>query len=128
MAGVIPGDVVMHDRPVGRGYVQLQETMQHPWPHSRRGLAAGIRGHEFHYSSLENLGRGVGFAYTVRRGHGIDGVHDGIICGNVLASYAHLHSAGSTGWPARFVEFVRRMKAPAAGPRAAGTLPLSRPV
>jgi len=26
MVGVIPADIVMHRRPVGRGYVQLRET------------------------------------------------------------------------------------------------------
>jgi hypothetical protein len=24
--------VVMHDRPVGRGYVHLAENAEHPWP------------------------------------------------------------------------------------------------
>ena len=32
MAGAIPGDVVMHAKPVGRGYVHLQEDAAHPWP------------------------------------------------------------------------------------------------
>jgi cobyrinic acid a,c-diamide synthase len=31
MVGAIPGDAVMHARPVGRGYVQLQETGALPW-------------------------------------------------------------------------------------------------
>ncbi len=31
MVGAIPGDVVMHDRPVGRGYVSLAETPGFPW-------------------------------------------------------------------------------------------------
>jgi len=44
--------VMMHDKPVGRGYVQLAENQQHPWPHTiDNGIA--IRAHEFHYSSLE---------------------------------------------------------------------------
>ena len=32
MVGVIPGDVVMHDKPIGRGYVHLAENSEHPWP------------------------------------------------------------------------------------------------
>ena len=32
MVGAIPGDVKMHDRPVGRGYVHLREEQEHPWP------------------------------------------------------------------------------------------------
>ncbi len=61
MAGVIPGDVVMHDRPMGRGYVMLRETGQGPWPATATGQApAEIRAHEFHYSTLENLAPGHG--------------------------------------------------------------------
>jgi cobyrinic acid a,c-diamide synthase len=31
MVGAIPGDVEMHERPVGRGYVRLVPTEAHPW-------------------------------------------------------------------------------------------------
>ena len=69
-----------------------------------------IRAHEFHYSTLENVGAGVSFAYDVLRGHGIDGQHDGIVYHNVLASYAHLRSVGVHNWAARFVAFARHVK------------------
>jgi cobyrinic acid a,c-diamide synthase len=92
---------------VGRGYVHLEETDAFPWPAApnRSGV---VRGHEFHYSSLENLAPDVRCAYTVKRGHGIDGHRDGLVVGNVLASYAHLRHTGDNGWAARFVEFARR--------------------
>ena len=32
MVGVIPGDIIMHERPQGRGYVRLEETGNAPWP------------------------------------------------------------------------------------------------
>jgi cobyrinic acid a,c-diamide synthase len=32
MVGAIPGDVKMHDKPIGRGYVHLKEDETHPWP------------------------------------------------------------------------------------------------
>ena len=32
MVGAIPGDVKMHDKPIGRGYVHLKEDEAHPWP------------------------------------------------------------------------------------------------
>src|SRR5574340_260094 len=35
MVGAIPGDVKMHDKPVGRGYVHLREDNGHPWPRPR---------------------------------------------------------------------------------------------
>ena len=106
MVGAIPGDVVMHERPVGRGYVNLEETAAFPWPSATAG-ASVVRAHEFHYSSLENLPASLRCAYTVKRGHGIDGCRDGIVVQNVLASYSHLRSAGGNGWAARFVDFVR---------------------
>jgi cobyrinic acid a,c-diamide synthase len=101
MVGALPGDAVMHDRPVGRGYVRLQPTAEHPWAEPGEVLA-----HEFHHSSLEHLPAGLRFAYRVTRGQGIDGRHDGLLHRNVLASYAHLRGAG---WAERFVAFVRRV-------------------
>jgi cobyrinic acid a,c-diamide synthase len=107
MVGALPGDVVMHDRPVGRGYVNLEETAGFPW--GGQGTGAGtVRAHEFHYSSIENLPADLRYAYTVKRGHGVDGRRDGIVVHNVLASYAHLRSAGGNDWAVRFVDFVRR--------------------
>jgi cobyrinic acid a,c-diamide synthase len=109
MVGAIPADVTMHERPVGRGYVRLTPTAQHPWAAPRDVAASGeVRGHEFHYSSLENLAPDVRCAYAVKRGHGIDGQRDGIVGNKVLASYAHLRSVGDRGWAPRFVDFVRR--------------------
>ena len=117
MVGAIPGDVVMHERPVGRGYVHLEPTADLPWAHHP---GEALRGHEFHHSSLENLDPGVAFAYRVERGHGVDGRHDGIVVHRLLASYAHLRSAG-TQWAPRFVACVRgrRAMAPAAEAAAA---------
>jgi len=107
MASVIAADVLMHEKPVGRGYVRLAPTTAHPW------LPAGshpdeIPAHEFHYSSLENLDPATRFAYDVKRGHGADGRHDGIVHKNLLASYTHLRSAGNCNWAARFVDFARQ--------------------
>lgn len=107
MVGAIPGDVVMRERPVGRGYVHLEETAAFPWPRAP-GLPAALRAHEFHHAAIENLAPDVRFAYDVRRGHGVDGEHDGIVVGNVLASFAHLRSTGGRNWAARFVEFIRQ--------------------
>jgi cobyrinic acid a,c-diamide synthase len=107
MVGVIAADIVMHSRPVGRGYVQLRETGRGLWP---RAPAPQIRAHEFHYSSVENLAPDTAFAYEVERGHGIDGRHDGIVHKNLLASYTHLRDVGGNHWTARFVDFVRSRK------------------
>ena len=110
MVGAIPADIVMHRRPVGRGYVHLRETGRGPWARAAAGPQT-IRAHEFHYSSVENLAPGVEFAYEVERGHGIDGRHDGIVHRNLLASYAHLRAVEGNPWARRFVDFIRRLQA-----------------
>lgn len=109
MVGAIPGDIVMHEKPVGRGYVHLAENQQHPWlPQSEQ--ASLIKAHEFHYSSLENLPANSKFAYRVARGHGIDGKSDGYLRNNLLASYAHLRGVGNCYWATRFVNYIRDIK------------------
>ncbi len=107
MAGVVPGDTVMHARPRGRGYVRLRETGRGPW-----SMPAGTEfpAHEFHYSALENLDGEPMFAYEVLRGHGVDGESDGLVMGNLLACYAHLRDVAANRWASRFVEFVRDVK------------------
>ncbi len=108
MAGVIPADVIMHAKPQGRGYVKLEPTRTHPWFGSR-GLGV-LNAHEFHYSSLANLAPDTQFAYRVNRGHGIDGVNDGIMIGNLLASYCHLRQTDTCDWVDRFVNFIIHCK------------------
>lgn len=104
MVGVIPADVVMHERPAGHGYVRLRETGKGAWPDAREQFDA----HEFHYSTLTNVSTELEYAYEVLRGSGIDGRRDGIVYRNLLASYAHLHACEADPWPRRFVSFVRR--------------------
>lgn len=96
----------MHPKPQGRGYVRLRETQDHPWPRPERG-AETISAHEFHYSALTGMPKGVKFAYQVERGFGLDGTNDGIVYRNLLASYAHLRDTRSDPWAERFVRFVR---------------------
>jgi cobyrinic acid a,c-diamide synthase len=106
MVGAIPGDVKMHDKPIGRGYVHLKEDETHPWPRPN-APAKQIKAHEFHYSSLENLPPDSRFAYHVERGYGINGKRDGLIIHNLLASYTHLRTIGSCYWATRFVAFIQ---------------------
>ena len=109
MAGVIPADVVMHDRPQGRGYVRLKETGDSIWPTTTETrIGEEIAAHEFHYSSLTNIQAPLKFAYQVLRGTGTDGHHDGIIINNLLACYAHQRNTNQNRWVPRFVKFVQQ--------------------
>lgn len=111
MVGAVPADIVMHARPVGRGYVHLRETGRSPWFRGEVRPAGRIRAHEFHYSSVENLPPDIEFAYVVERGHGVDGRHDGIVKWNLLASYAHLRDVAGNRWARQFVDFIRTCRA-----------------
>lgn len=123
MVGAIPADVVMHAKPVGRGYVSLNASTVMPWPALRD---CQVRGHEFHYSALEGLPAKARTAWRVTRGHGLDGQVDGLVHRNVLAGYAHLRSLGPDGWAPAFVDFVRRCRGTAraaSAPETAGVAP-----
>ncbi len=112
MAGVIPGDGIMHDRPIGRGYVRLSETGKGMWP-ERDGAekeTTDIPAHEFHYASLEDLSGDFDYAYKVMRGHGIDGEHDGLMVNNLTACFAHQRNLTANHWAECFVAFVEQHK------------------
>jgi cobyrinic acid a,c-diamide synthase len=107
LVGVIPADVVMEDRPVGRGYMVCTSTAAHPWPNVARAAPRSYRFHEFHYSRLMNLSDSSETVFEVNRGYGIDGKLDGYVCHNLLATYAHQRQVCDNPWVDQFVEFVR---------------------
>ena len=114
MVGAVPGDIIVDDRPQGRGYVLVEETGKSLWPAASREAAkpgAAIPAHEFHYARLENLSGGLDYAYRVLRGHGIDGQHDGLIVGNLQAGFTHHRNKEANPWVERFVAFVREKSA-----------------
>ncbi len=105
MVGALKAEVEMRPRPQGRGYVTLRETDAFPWP------GAGwqeVQAHEFHHSAVVAPDPDWAYAYEVLRGVGIDGRHDGVVQGNLLASYAHLRAVGGVDWTGRFLAQVRR--------------------
>ena len=106
MVGVINANTVMTQRPVGRGYVEIEPTDSHPW----EGVSKKISAHEFHYSRLENIATDYKYAYNVLRGVGISNKKDGIITKNLLATYSHLRSVGGNLWVQQFIEFIKTLK------------------
>ncbi len=108
MVGLIAADTVMQERPVGRGLVKLERMQTHPWrQHEGDDLGQEpLQAHEFHYSRLINIDPELKFAYRVKRGYGIDRAHDGLVTGNIFASYAHLKHSASNPWVNQFLKVV----------------------
>jgi cobyrinic acid a,c-diamide synthase len=76
------------------------------------GDIKNIRGHEFHYSKIEELSSDSKYAYSMKRGIGIDsGKHDGILIYNSIASYMHLHFYDNrfpSSWIKKCIESQRK--------------------
>ena len=96
MAGLVDADTVMTNR-LTLNYTEAECS----------GPVFGtarLRGHEFHYSSVENVAPDSRFAYTMKRGRGITCERDGLVVnGNGLAAYMHLHFA-NTKLPGKLVQ------------------------
>lgn len=95
MLGVFPVEAVLERRPQGHGYIQVEVVSRNPF--YPQGTV--LRGHEFHYSYVTAPDSGESLhAFRVLRGHGMDGIHDGICKGNVLGTYVHVHALGTPLW------------------------------
>jgi cobyrinic acid a,c-diamide synthase len=95
MVGALPVEFILQKKPQGHGYTILEVNGKNPY----YPVGEILKGHEFHYSKAVLTGKeGVDFAFKVRRGNGIDGVRDGVLKKNVLATYTHIHAAGTPVW------------------------------
>ena len=96
----------MNSSPQGRGLVELETTSDFPMA---RSVLRDYRcpAHEFHYSRLENLDGDLRWGWRVRRGTGTTEEMDGLILGNLFASYCHLRHTERFEWIQYFLEFVR---------------------
>ncbi len=94
MAGVLPLRLQVEGRPQGHGYAEVEVDADNPFFE----IGTVLRGHEFHYSRVVGGGDAIRTAFAVHRGTGSVGGRDGIVQGNVLASYLHLHARGAPQW------------------------------
>ncbi|MBF0626869.1 MAG: cobyrinate a,c-diamide synthase [Magnetococcales bacterium] len=106
MIGALPIEVQVEKKPVGYGYMRIEGRESLAWP----GAGVTLACHEFHHSRVTRIGEGVDFAFRVVRGHGVDGVRDGLMYRNILACYAHLHAQGAPGWADFLAGFWRAKK------------------
>ncbi len=105
MVGVIPASVKMQTRLAALGYRDVAAL------HDSVLLAKGerIRGHEYHYSTVEYHSHCMQSAYEVS---GVKGKHEEGYCnGNLLAAYTHLHFASNPGVAKHFIEQCRAYRA-----------------
>lgn len=104
MVGALPFDVELCPRPQGHGYVELAVDTPNPF------FPCGIRlkGHEFHYSRITFDGEPPPTACAVLRGAGCYKGRDGVIAGNVWASYTHLHALATPEWAQGFLKVAER--------------------
>jgi cobyrinic acid a,c-diamide synthase len=112
MAGVLPLDVDVCDRPQGHGYTRL--VVDRPNPFFDVGTV--LKGHEFHYSGPAP---GPGSRQAVRemtacgveRGTGCGFGRDAVSLGNVWASYTHLHATATPEWAPALVRAAIQQRA-----------------
>jgi cobyrinic acid a,c-diamide synthase len=101
MLDLLPARTVMQSRLAKLGYVTLRTKQKTPL--GPPGTEA--RGHEFHYSQLEPMGK-LSYAADLERGNERRG--DGLVAGNLLAGYAHLHFGSNP----RIAEFLVNPRQP----------------
>lgn len=106
MAGVLPIRTRMQARPVGRGLVRVSPTPAHPWPPG----PTTIKAHEFHYARQVESTVPLTYAFDVLRGFGADGRHDGVVIGNVLATWTHQRHTRANPWLDAFVSAIERQR------------------
>ena len=98
MVGVIDANTIMTGR-LTLNYTQADMAS------NLFGNIQNIRGHEFHYSKIENIPQDSKYVYNLKRGSGIDGgKHDGVLMYNSIASYMHLHFY-DTRFPNKWIKF-----------------------
>ena len=107
MVGVIPGNIIMDKKPVGRGYVKLKINKNHLWGMKNN---SSISAHEFHHARLLLNKNSKNYAYNITRGFGINGISDGFQYKNLLANFSHLRHTKKCPWIKYFINFIEESK------------------
>ncbi len=103
MAGFLPIRTKMGKSFRALGYTIAESVMDNPI--SKKGDL--LVGHEFHHSEVEVLGD-VKYAYKMLRGKGIFEQKDGILKGNTLAAYSHVHILSHPKMAKHFLDNAKR--------------------
>lgn len=104
MTDVLPVAFGFSKKPQGHGYTIVQVDRENPY--FEPGTL--LRGHEFHYSTVEKLDTGgQDLVFAMERGNGIHQGRDGLCRNNVLATYTHIHALGTPQWAPALVRQAR---------------------
>jgi cobyrinic acid a,c-diamide synthase len=119
LVGLFDLDLTMERRPQAHGYTRLRAAGPNPFfPHD-----TVLLGHEFHYSRVARVAADHDLAFRVERGHGVTGGRDGLVAGNTVATFSHLHALASPQWARALVDLARRHRAEAAAAAPGATGP-----
>lgn len=121
LTGVIPGRARMQKKLAALGYAEAEVLADNIL--AKKGEI--VRGHQFRWSVLEGVSPEGQFAYQLKgrsgaggaRGQSEAGQKEGIVRGNLLASYLHLHFAAHPRLAENFVESCRRYRRSEVGSR-----------
>ncbi len=105
MVGAFPADGVMTRSHMTLGYREL--TLRQTGLLGEMGHR--VRGHEFHYSHLDNLGE-VSYLGTLSDARGADCGPDGLTVHNVVGLYTHLHFASHPRIPVMLLDMARKQR------------------
>ena len=100
MVGILSGKAIMGLRLESLNYSAACVTRKN----LLTDVGATLRGHEYHYSKIEDIPTDAKFAYEMKIGKGISGGCDGWMQHNLLASYMHIHFAYDQRIAKNFVE------------------------
>ena len=103
MVGALPGRTLMgHTRIVSYSKGGFIEST----PIGQKGDT--FIGHEFHHSEIIDLPENSRFGIELTRGSGIKDGYDGLMSGNTIGVYSHMHAASYREFAIRFVDACSR--------------------
>lgn len=107
LVGLVPGGTRMTNQLQRFGYGEA--TFLKDTPLGPAGTV--LRGHRFHYSEyLPPIPEDADAVYSIRRSNGGEEHREGVLRGNVLATYFHIHLGNRPASASHFVEFCRRTR------------------
>ncbi|MER3425166.1 MAG: cobyrinate a,c-diamide synthase, partial [Nitrospiraceae bacterium] len=103
MVGIFPAEAVMRKPGLTLGYREVEMTRRSVL--GEAGMRA--RGHEFHYSVLVSKGP-LEYACSMTDAQGRARAQDGLIAGNTIALYTHLHFASQPHFAKSLISSARK--------------------